>query len=186
MNPKNSITIHGRRFGLYIPEADIHYAISQVAEQINYDARKGDFNRPLVLVTLNGALIFGGELFRQLEGDFEIAFIKLSSYGSGMSSTEVGVDVPLTVNVQGRDVIIAEDVVDTGKTIQKLDTLLKAAGARQIRVATLLLKPEVYTAEREIDYVALESENRFIIGYGLDYNEAGRNLPDIYALEETE
>lgn len=185
MGAKNNITIHSRPFELYIGEAEIHEAISQVAEQINWDYEQGDFTRPLVLVTLNGGLVFGGELFRQLEGNFELAFVKVASYGSCMdSSGNVQVEVPVTVDVESRDVIIVEDVVDSGNTICALFDLLGRTKAKSIRVATLLLKPEAYTGEIPIDYVALECENRFVIGYGMDYDQAGRNLGAIYALAE--
>lgn len=183
------LTIRDRRFGLYTPEEAIHTAISRVAAQINHDY--ADAIRPLLLVTLNGAFVFAGELFRQLTGDFEVAFVKLSSYGSALASSgQVAVDVPLTTDVRGRDVLIAEDVVDTGTTIHKLHAMLTEQGARSIRVATLLLKPETYyhLPERPepltIDYAALESEPKFIIGYGMDYDGLGRNLGSLYALYE--
>lgn len=185
------LTIRDRRFGLYIPEPMIHTSISEVAARINRDYSQAE--RPLLLVTLNGAFVFAGELFRQLTGDFEVAFVKLSSYGSGLASSgQVAVDVPLTTDVRGRDVLIAEDVVDTGTTIHKLYAMLTEQGARSIRVATLLLKPETYYHQPErpeplpIDYAALESEPKFIIGYGMDYDGAGRNLGALYALCEEE
>lgn len=186
---ESTVTLRERRFELYIPESAIHQAIASMAEIINRDYAEAE--RPLLLVTLNGAFIFAGELFRQLDGDFEVAFIKLSSYGHEMASSgSVTVDVPLTAGIKGRDIIIAEDVVDTGNTIRRLNTLLTEQGARSIRVATLILKPEVYYSETArnngdlvpIDYVALESEPRFIIGYGMDCDGLGRNLGAIYAL----
>lgn len=185
------LTIHDRRFGLYMPETAIHSAISRVAAQINHDYTQAE--RPLLLVTLNGAFVFAGELFRQLTGPFEVAFVKLSSYGSGLTSSgRVAVDVPLTVDVRGRDIIIAEDVVDTGTTIHKLHSMLTEQGAKSVRVATLLLKPETYYHQPErpeplpIDYAAMESEPKFIIGYGMDYDGLGRNLGALYAVCDEE
>lgn len=182
-------TLHNRRFELYIPAETIHRAITRVAEQINRDYT--DARHPLLLVTLSGAVVFGGELFRQLRGPFEIAFVKLASYGAGTTSSGVvSVDVPLTADVHGRDVLIAEDVVDTGTTIHRLRDMLNECGARSIRVATLLLKPDIYYHRPErpnpmpIDYVALESEPKFIVGYGMDYDEQGRNLGALYTLCE--
>lgn len=183
-----TITVHDRRFEPYISAEKIHTAISELATRINRDYREAV--RPLLLVTLNGAIVFAGELFRQLDGPFEIAFVKLSSYGAGMDSTgTVRVEIPLTADVRGRDVIIAEDVVDTGTTIHALHDLLTAQEARSIRVATLLLKPDPYYRRPEplpIDYAALEVEPRFIVGYGMDYDGLGRNLGALYAVCDEE
>lgn len=182
-----TLTIRDRRFRLHTPEPAIHAAISKVAETINRDYAEAE--RPLLLVTLSGAFVFAGELFRQLDGPFEVAFVKLSSYGSGVTSSgNVTVDIPPTTDIRGRDVIIAEDVVDTGNTVHELHAVLTACGARSIRVATLLLKPETYYNRPErpdplpVDYVALESEPVFIIGYGMDYDGLGRNLGALYAV----
>lgn len=191
MEQPSTITIRDKRFSLYIPEQAIHDAVTNMAAAVNRDYATAQ--RPLLLVTLNGAFIFAGELFRQLTGEFEVAFVKLSSYGAGMASSgTVAIDVPLTTDVKERDIIIAEDVVDTGTTIHHLHTLLTEQGARSIRVATLLLKPETYYRQPErpeplpIDYAALESEPRFIIGYGMDYNGLGRNLGALYTVCEDE
>ena len=136
-------TLHNSSFELYIPAETIHRAITRVAEQINQDYT--NIVRPLLLVTLSGAVVFGGELFRQLRGPFEIAFVKLASYGAGTTSSGVvSVDVPLTADVRGRDVLIAEDVGDTGTTIHSLRDMLHECGASSIRVATLLPKSDIY------------------------------------------
>ncbi|WP_298061556.1 phosphoribosyltransferase family protein [uncultured Rikenella sp.] len=187
---KPTLTIRDRRFEPYIPAEAIHAAISDVAGRINRDYANAA--RPLLLVTLNGAFVFAGELFRQLTGDFEVAFVKLSSYEGLGSSGTIQIDVPLTTDVRGRDVLIAEDVVDTGATIHKLQAMLAEQGARSVRVATLLLKPETYYHQTErpeplpIDYAALEAEPKFIIGYGMDYDGLGRNLGALYAVCEDE
>ncbi|WP_071133950.1 phosphoribosyltransferase [Millionella massiliensis] len=184
-----TLTIRDLRFEPYIPAEKIHAAITALAERINRDY--GTAHRPLLLVTLSGAVVFAGELFRQLDGPFEIAFVKLSSYGAGTTTSgHVAVDVPPTADVRDRDVIVAEDVVDTGTTIYRLHTLLTQQGARSIRVATLLLKPAIYYHQPTrpnplpIDYVALEAEPKFIVGYGMDYDEQGRNLGALYTLCE--
>ncbi len=143
-----TVTLLDRRFEPYISAERIHTAISELARRINrdYAACTG---RPLLLVTLNGALVFAGELFRQLTGDFEVAFVKLSSYEGIGSTGKVQLDVPVTAEVRGRDIVIAEDVVDTGNTIHALHGLLQQAGARSVRVATLVLKPTVYYRQPE-------------------------------------
>lgn len=182
------LTIHDRRFRLHTPKKAIHDGIARVAGEINRDYASAE--RPLMLVTLNGAFVFAGELFRQLTGPFEVAFVKLSSYEGLGTSGNVKIDVPLTTDISGRDVIIAEDVVDTGNTIHKLHVLLTDQGAKSVRVATLLLKPETYYNQPErpeplpIDYIALESEPAFIIGYGMDYDGLGRNLGALYVVCE--
>lgn len=186
----STVIIRDRRFEPYIPAATIHAAISDVAARINRDY--ADAARPLLLVTLNGAFVFAGEMFRQLTGDFEVAFVKLSSYDGLGSSGAIKIDVPLTTDVRGRDVLIAEDVVDTGNTIHALYDMLTERGARTVRVATLLLKPDPYYRQPQrpeplpIDYAALEIEPKFIIGYGMDYDGLGRNLGAIYAICDDE
>lgn len=182
-----TITIRDRRFRPYLSGAAIRSAISRLAGTINRDYAAAE--RPLLLVTLNGAFVFAGELFRQLTGPFEVAFVKLGSYGAGMTSSgTVSVDVPITAVVEGRDVLIAEDIVETGTTIRALHAMLTERGARSVRVATLLLKPTVYYRQAEqpnplpIDYAAFETGPLFLVGYGMDYDGAGRNLGALYAV----
>lgn len=186
-----TITIRDRRFRPYLSGDAIRSAISRLAATINRDY--ADAERPLLLVTLNGAFVFAGELFRQLEGPFEVAFVKLGSYGAGMTSSgTVSVDVPMTAAVEGRDVLIAEDIVETGRTIDRLYHMLRERGARSVRVATLLLKPSVYYPQAEkarllpIDYAAFETEPLFLVGYGMDYDGAGRNFGALYAICDNE
>ncbi len=170
---------------MLISGGQVQQAIQRVAQRVNADCRGGKFQRPVALITLNGALVFGGELFRQLEGDWEVGFVKVSSYAADMQSTgDVQVDVPPTVDVAGRDVIVVEDVVDSGKTVKSLLTLLDKVGARSVRIATLLFKPGAYKAGIPIDYVGLPICDEFVVGYGLDYDQAGRNLSAIYVLDE--
>lgn len=185
METKNTATLHGRQFRLLIPTPQVQEAIRQVAREVNADYRNGTFRRPLVLVTLSGALVFGGELFRQLEGDFELGFVRAFSYGSGMESAEdVRIELSGAVDVAGRDVLVVEDVVDSGRTAESLRTLLCKAQARRVWIATLLFKPEAYRGALLIDYVGLRIEDRFVVGYGLDYDQAGRNLNAIYVLDQ--
>lgn len=174
-----TIRVRDLDFEPYISSESVRHQITQLAGVINKEYEQ--VACPLLLVTLNGGIVFGGELFRQLSGDVEIGFVKLSSYGSSTcSSGTVRVDVAPTVDVADRDVIIVEDVVDTGNTIEALTNLLTQAGARSVKVATLLIKRDVYTKSLPVDYVGFESENIFIIGYGLDYGGLGRNLDGIY------
>ncbi len=176
------VTLHNRVFESYIPESTLQKAIRKVAARINLDYASSQ-KPPILLVTLNGAFLFGAELYKELTPGFELGFVKLASYGSGTkSSGKVRVEIAPTVPIRGRDVIVVEDVVETGNTIETLYKLLTEAGAKSIRTATLLIKPNLYLKSIPIDYMALEIEDRFVVGFGLDYNQQGRNLRDIYQL----
>ena len=126
------------------------------------------------------------DFLKHYPGQCEIAFIQMSSYGGGLQSTGIVYKkMELTKEVEGRHIILMEDIVDTGNTIESLFGYFKnTQRPKSLKVATLLLKPEVYTKEFKIDYIAKEIPNKFVLGYGLDYDELGRNLPDLYQLEE--
>lgn len=171
------IRVHDKEFDLYIPQDQIERAIKKVADDINRDMAG---KNPLFLVVLNGAFMFAAELFKSLEIECEISFVKLSSY-SGTQSTNVvreliGLDHP----VVGRNVVLVEDIVDSGLTISHTTENLKKLEAKTVTVATMLFKPKSFRFNFEVEYVGIEIPNDFIIGYGLDYNEHARNLPDIY------
>jgi len=171
------IRVHDKEFDLYIPQDQIERAIKKVADNINRDMAG---KNPLFLVVLNGAFMFAAELFKNLEVECEVTFVKLSSY-SGTKSTNVvreliGLDQP----VAGRNIVLVEDIVDTGLTLNyTIDKLLKLE-AKSVTIATMLFKPKAFQYNYEVEYVGIEIPNDFIIGYGLDYNEHARNLPDIY------
>lgn len=161
----------------------VHQAIKQVALQINQDY--ADCECPLLMITLNGGIVFGTELFRQIEGNCEVGFVKFSSYKNELySSGKATLEIPPTIDVKGRDVILAEDIVDTGNTLVELMRIFTEAGAASVRIATLLIKREVYDKQYAIDYVGLESEDLFVVGCGLDYAGLGRNLNGIYKIIE--
>ena len=137
---------------------------------------------PLFLVVLNGAFMFASDLFKKLTIECEISFVKLSSY-SGTTSTEtVKHLIGINEDLKGRNIILVEDIVDTGITIVHMMEELKKYEPADVKIATLLLKPEKYDKGYAIDYVAIEIPNDFIIGYGLDYDGFARNLPDIYKI----
>lgn len=172
--------IHDIDFEPYISSDHIEEAISKLAERINTDY--ADRDSPLLaLITLSGAIIFASQLCKQLKVPVELAFVKCSSYGvTTHSSGDVKFEVEPTTDIKGRDVLVLEDIVDTGNTWVALNKYIKEHGAQSVRIATLLLKEEVYDKDLPLDYVALRVENRFLIGYGLDYNQLGRNLNGIY------
>ncbi len=177
-----SITLHDKTFVPFISNEKIEKAIDSVAEKIN-KKHINDKQAPILLCVLNGALMFTAELMKRLDFTVELVTIKLSSYEGTQSSGNIHEDMGLTGNVKGRKVIICEDIVDTGKTIVYLKDKLLEEGASEVEVCTMLLKPEIYKQDVALDYVAMEIPARFIVGFGLDYDQLGRETKDIYVLE---
>ena len=177
------INLYDKTFRTFIPNEKIEEAIDKVAEKLNADYRDSD-GIPVVICTLNGAIMFTAELLKRLEFNCELVSMKLSSYSGTQSTGKVRQVMGLTGDISGRSVIIVEDIVDTGNTIADLISIVKEKGAKDCRICTMLLKPEVYSKDIRLDYVAMEIPNRFIVGFGLDYNELGRNYKDIYVLDE--
>ena len=153
------------------------------AEKINEDFR-GCQDIPVLLCVLNGSIMFTAELMKRIDFNCEIVSVKLTSYEGTSSTGTVRQAMGLTGDIRGRRVIIVEDIVDTGNTIVSLKQILADAGACESRVCTLLFKPDSYKKDIPLDYVAIQIPNDFIVGFGLDYNEIGRNLKDIYVLDE--
>ncbi len=176
------IQLHDKTFKLFIPYEEIMSAIDNVADEINKDF-KDSKDIPILLCVLNGSIMFTAELMKRLEFQCELVAIKLSSYVGTTSTGEVTTMLGLSSSLEGRRVIVLEDIVDSGHTIIELDNILKKEGAADVKMCTMLLKPDAYKKERKLDYVGLEIPNDFIVGFGLDYNELGRNLRDIYTLD---
>ena len=173
------IQLLDKEFVLSIPASDIKKAIWEMAMKINQDLHD---KNPLMVCILNGSFMFSADLMKLIEFPCEISFVKLSSY-QGMGSTgEVKQLIGLKENVEGRTVVLLEDIVDTGVTIENLVEQLKSQKPEEVRVATMLFKPEACTRDIKLDYVGMEIPNEFIVGYGLDYDGYGRNLPDIYTV----
>ena len=178
------IQILDKTFKPFIRHERIMEAIDGVAAKINADFQ-GCTDVPVILCVLNGAIPFTGELLQRLAFPCQLISIKLSSYQGTKSTGTVLNVMGLTSSVRGRRVIICEDIVDTGNTIVALkEMLLDREGATEVRICTMLLKPEVYNKSVALDYVGMEIPNAFIVGFGLDYNEQGRNIKDIYVIEE--
>lgn len=175
----NIIQIKDKKFSLSIPESEILAAVRHVAEDINRDI--ADKN-PLFICVLNGAFMFAGDLMKTINFPCEITFIKLSSYDGLYSSGAVKEIIGLNESVVGRNVVVVEDIVDTGITMERILSSLRAKGANEIRVATFLQKPDALQRDITVDYVAMKIPNDFIVGYGLDYDGYGRNLKDIYTV----
>lgn len=174
------ITYNGLNFVPYITNDKIAERIAAIGKEITEEF-KG--KNPLLICVLNGAFPFAADLFRKIETDAEIAFIKLSSY-QGMGSTgKVKEIMGLTADIEGRPVIVVEDIIDTGNTIAKLSDDLMKKNPSCLRIATLLLKPDALQKDVKADYVGFEIPNKFIIGFGLDLDGLARNLPDIWILD---
>jgi hypoxanthine phosphoribosyltransferase len=175
----NLITINDKSFKQYISRQEISEAVKKVSQQIDTDL-KDDF--PVFLVVLNGAFVFAADLLREISIPCDISFIKLASYQGLVSSGEVNELIGLSEDVTGRTVVIVEDIVDTGETIDKIIKELAKRKVEKIKIATALFKPKAYTKGYKVDYSALQIENDFVVGYGMDYNGKGRNLKDLFVL----
>ncbi|NLI71790.1 MAG: hypoxanthine phosphoribosyltransferase [Bacteroidales bacterium] len=173
------ITIKDKRFRLSITHEEIQEAVKKVGETINKDL--ADTN-PLFICVLNGAFMFAGDLMKIVDIPCQITFVKLSSYEGLVTTGTVKEVIGLNESVVGRNVVVVEDIVDTGITMEKIIKSLEAKGAADIKVVTFLQKPAALQRDIKIDYIAMKIPNDFIVGYGLDYDSYGRNLKDIYTV----
>ena len=173
------VTVKDKEFELAIPADDILKEVHKLAAQINEDL-KG--KNPLFLCVLNGSFIFAADLLKKVNIDCGISFIKLASYQGTSSTGDVKTILGLDGEVKDRTVVVIEDIVDTGNTIEALVGQLKLFSPTDIKIATLLFKPDAYKKDIHIDYVALKVPNDFLVGYGLDYDGLGRNLESIYSV----
>ncbi|MBP5228842.1 MAG: hypoxanthine phosphoribosyltransferase [Bacteroidales bacterium] len=178
------IQLHDKIFRLYMPHEEIQTAVKNVAEKINNDLKDAD--TPLFIGVLTGSFMFLSDLMKNINFPCEICFIRLASYEGTSSTGKVKQLLGLTQNVKNRTVVVVEDIVDTGGTITELDNILKDAGAKDIKYCTLLLKPDNYKGHIDVQYPALQIPRDFIVGYGLDYDQLGRQYKDIYVLDEDE
>lgn len=176
-----SVTYKGLTFDPYINNARITERIKEIAAEIS---EKFQGKNPLLICILNGAFPFAADLFRELTIDAEITFIRLKSYDGLSTSGNIKEVVGLTEDISGRDVIVIEDIVDTGNTMVKLIKDLEAKNPASLSVATLLYKPESVVADVKLDYIGFTIPSKFIIGFGLDLDGMARNLKDIYILSE--
>ena len=175
------IKLKDKTFRVSIPYEEISKAIDKVAEKINSDFN-GCEDIPVLLCVLNGSIMFMGELMKRLEFNCQIVSTKLTSYDGTSTTGKVKQALGLTADITGKRVIVVEDIVDTGNTIVELQKILADAGATESKICTLLYKPEACRKDLSLDYVAMEIPNDFIVGFGLDYDELGRNYKDIYTL----
>jgi hypoxanthine phosphoribosyltransferase len=176
-----TIQVKDKSFRLSIPSQELHRSVDLLAEQINRDLK--DTN-PVFLVVLNGAFIFAADLYRRITIKSEISFVKLASYSGTSSTSDVKELIGLNEKLKGRTVVVVEDIIDTGTTMQYLLTKLEYLGVAKTYLTALLFKPSAFRESFRIDYLGMEIPNDFIVGYGLDYDGFGRNYPDIYKIVE--
>ncbi len=175
-----NVILKDKEFRLSYCSNDIQSDIDVVSSKINHDLM--NVHVPLFISILNGSFMFTADLLKRIQFPCEVSFIKLASYEGTSSTGTINELIGLKENIEGRTVIIVEDIVDTGHTLDKLYAELEKKNPAKILIASLLFKPESYKGNLKINYIGKSIPNDFIVGYGLDYDGLGRNLPDIYTL----
>ena len=175
------VQVKDKKFALYIHEDKIKARVKEVAAQLDEDLRK---KNPLFLVILNGSFVFAADLLRSINFPCEISFVKMSSYEGTCSTGEVKQLIGLNENVIGRTVVIVEDIIESGTTMKALLRMLGEKQPKEVFITSLFVKPGCLKVDLKIDYRCFDIEDDFIVGYGLDYNHEGRNLPHIYQVIE--
>jgi hypoxanthine phosphoribosyltransferase len=174
------VKIHEKNFQLFIPYEKIRATVEKMAESMNNDLAG---KNPLFICILNGSFMFAAELFKRISlVETEISFVKLASYDGDKTTGEIKQLIGLNEKIEGRTVVVLEDIVDSGLTIDNIYAQLNQLNPREVLIATLLLKPDALKKKVQLDYIGMEIPNDFIVGYGLDYDGHGRNLIDIYSV----
>ncbi len=181
LNREHVIRLHDKQFRPYLDEAVIQEAVKKMAQEVARDYKD---EVPIFVGVLNGAFMFVSDFLKEYEHHCEVTFVKLSSYQGLTSTGIVETLLDISEDIEGRSVIILEDIIDTGRTLQKLVHLFSNSNVKEFKIASLFYKSEIYNGEYNIDYVGIEIPNSFIVGYGLDYKELGRNLREVYQLNQ--
>jgi hypoxanthine phosphoribosyltransferase len=174
-----TLKVHDKEFEPYISSKEIEEEVSRLASEINRDYQN---KKPLFIAILNGAFIFAADLFKHIQVEAEICFIKLASYRGVRSTGKVITAIGLDTDIYNRDVIVIEDIVDTGKTLSQFLPQLEHQHPASLKVVALLHKPEAMLHPIKIDYLGFTIPDKFVLGYGLDYDGLGRNISEIYQL----
>ena len=177
----SKIKILDKTFRTFIPKEEIQQRVKAVAEKLNKDM---DGKNPLLLAVLNGSFIFAADLMRNITIPCEISFVKLASYQGTTSTGKIKEVIGLNEDLTDRTVVIVEDIIDTGSTMKQMIESLGTRNPKSVHVCSLLVKPGKLQVPLNIEYAAMEIPNDFIVGYGLDYDQQGRQLEDIYVLDE--
>ncbi len=173
------IQLHDKEFVPFISAEEIDFAIAKMAEQV-----EADFGEevPVFVGILNGAFMVVSDFMKHYKKPCEVSFVKLSSYEGTSSTHEIKQLIGINQDLSGRSVVVIEDIVDTGNTLEGLKDMFKRQNVKSFKIATLFFKPDAYTKDIKIDYVGIRIPNKFIVGFGLDYDGLGRNLPEVYQL----
>ncbi len=175
------VKVKDKTFRTFIPEAEIQQRVKAVADKLNEDMKD---KNPLFLAVLNGSFMFAADLMRMITIPCEISFVKLASYQGTTSSGKIKEVIGINEDLKGRTVVIVEDIVDTGFTMKRMMDQLGTREPESLHICSLLVKPGKLQVPLDIEYAAMEIPNDFIVGYGLDYDQQGRNLRDIYTIVE--
>ena len=181
LNTKIMIQLHDKKFVPFISAKEIEFALTKMVAQIEDDFVD---EIPVFVGVLNGSFMVVSDFMKLYNKPCEVSFIKMASYEGTSSTNQVKQLIGLNQDLTGRSVIIIEDIVDTGNTLVELKELFKQQNVKHFKIATLFFKPEAYTKDIKIDYIGIRIPNKFIVGFGLDYNGLGRNLPEVYKLKE--
>ena len=177
----NIVKIKDKTFKTFIPEEKILESIKVIADRINEDMKD---KNPLFMAVLNGSFIFAADLMRMITIPCQIWFVKLASYQGTTSTGKITEVFGVNEDLSGRTIVIVEDIVDTGLTMKRMIESLGTRNPESVHICTLLLKPDKLQVDLDIEYAAMEIPNDFIVGYGLDYDQEGRGLRDIYTIVE--
>ena len=175
------IKLHDKYFVPFISVQEIDFAIATMAAQVEADFAD---ETPVFVGVLNGAFMVVSDFMKHYKSPCEVSFIKMASYEGTASTNEVKQLIGINQDLTGRTVVIIEDIVDTGNTVEELKVLFKNKGVKHFKIATLFFKPEAYKKDIKLDYIGIRIPNKFIVGFGLDYDGLGRNLPEVYQLKD--
>ena len=173
------IKINDKTFEPYVSAEELNQIAERMASEVYQDLQE---SRPIFIAVLNGSFMFAADFLRHYKGECEISFVKMASYQGTQSTGKIHQLIGLSTPVEGRDVVILEDIIDTGNTLEEIYQLFENQKVKSFRIATLFFKPDAYKKDLKIDYVGKPIPNRFIVGYGLDFDEIARNLPQVYQL----
>jgi hypoxanthine phosphoribosyltransferase len=175
------IQLHDKHFVPFISAQEIDVALTKIAAQV---AKDFAHETPLFVGVLNGAFMVVADFLKKYQHNCEVSFVKMASYEGTSSTNEVNELIGINQDITGRSIVLIEDIIDTGNTLEELKKIFEAKNVKELKVATLFFKPEAYQKEIKIDYIGIRIPNKFIVGYGLDYDGLGRNLPEVYKLTE--
>lgn len=175
-----TVKLHDLEFMPYLSERELAEIVGRLSAKIN---QKFEGKSPLFVVVLNGAFMFASDLLKKVEVDCEVSFLRVSSYRGTASTGEVKEMMPIGTDVSNRDVVLIEDIVDTGKTMGQVKQKMLEEGATSVSICTLLFKPDAFQGDYVVDFIGVEIPDRFVVGYGLDYDGLGRNLPSLYQIK---